>query len=200
MSQLLENLNPAQQEICKWINGPVLILAGAGSGKTRVLTHRIAHLILDHQIYPKSILAVTFTNKAAKEMKKRVESILNQSIDGLWIGTFHSLFARILRIEAKNIGYDSSFTIYDSQDSVNVVKGILTDHEINLKEHYPKQVYYHLSSLKDQLIEPSPIKYSVHLTKDELYDYVYYKYEEVLAKNNAFDFNDLIIKPIQLFQ
>ncbi len=102
---LLDNLNPDQQKICRHINGPVLILAGAGSGKTRVLTHRIAHLILDHRISARSILAVTFTNKAAKEMRKRVESLLNQNVDSLWIGTFHSIFARILRIEAAHIGY-----------------------------------------------------------------------------------------------
>jgi DNA helicase-2/ATP-dependent DNA helicase PcrA len=197
---LLDNLNPDQQKICRHINGPVLILAGAGSGKTRVLTHRIAHLILDHRISARSILAVTFTNKAAKEMRKRVESLLNQNVDSLWIGTFHSIFARILRIEAAHIGYSSAFTIYDTSDSVNVVKSILKSHDLDPKQYNPKSFYFKISSWKDRLVSASNVQYHQSMLQEELEQYVYMRYEQLLKQNNAFDFNDLIVKPIELFR
>jgi DNA helicase-2/ATP-dependent DNA helicase PcrA len=198
--QLLDNLNPDQGNICRHINGPVLILAGAGSGKTRVLTHRIAHLILDHHVSARSILAVTFTNKAAKEMRNRVEGLLNQRVDSLWIGTFHSIFARILRIEASNLGYNSNFTIYDTTDSVNVVKQLMKSYNIDSKENNPKAFFYKISAWKDKLVEPSPVMFHGSLLQEELQQFIYLKYEETLKQNNAFDFNDLIVKPILLFK
>jgi DNA helicase II / ATP-dependent DNA helicase PcrA len=200
MSELLKNLNPIQEEICKKINGPVLILAGAGSGKTRVLTHRIAHLILDHEVDPRMILAVTFTNKAAKEMKKRIEQLLARSISSLWIGTFHSIFARILRIDGKLLGYESNFTIYDTDDSKNVLKAILNDIGINAKEFPPKYFLNEISRKKDRLIEALAIKYNQDFGRDDLIQYIYYRYEAELKKSNAFDFNDLIVKTILLFK
>ena len=200
MSELLQNLNTIQSEICKKINGPVLILAGAGSGKTRVLTHRIAHLITDHEVDPRSILAVTFTNKAAKEMKNRVENLLARSVSNLWIGTFHSIFARVLRIDGKHLGYDSSFTIYDTDDSKNVIKAILNDIGINAKEFPPKYFLNEISRKKDRLINPAEIKFEQDLDRDDLIQYIYFRYEAELKKSNAFDFNDLIVKTILLFK
>ena len=200
MSELLTHLNSEQQEMCTYINGPVLILAGAGSGKTRVLTTRIAHLILDHQIEPWRILAVTFTNKAAKEMKHRVEQMLKRDVNDLWIGTFHSTCARILRREAEHIGYTSNFSIYDTDDSVNVVKKILADVDLNIRQYPPKAFYHFICKQKDKLLNPAPMEYDSKYTTEELQDYIYYRYETELKNNNAFDFNDLIIKCIKLFE
>jgi DNA helicase-2/ATP-dependent DNA helicase PcrA len=200
MSQLFSNLNTQQEEICKYINGPNLILAGAGSGKTRVLTTRIAHLIQDHQINPWKILAVTFTNKAAAEMRERVEKLVSNSISGMWIGTFHSTCARILRTEATHLGYNSNFTIYDQTDAANLVKKILTDLKLNIREYPPKKFYYQISKFKNDFIQPTEVGYRASFTEDELTEFLYYKYEKEIKNNNAFDFDDLIVKIVKLFQ
>ena len=132
MASYLESLNPSQREGVINTQGPCMLIAGAGSGKTRVLTYRIAHLIRDHQVDPFNIMALTFTNKAAKEMRERVESVVGSDARNLWMGTFHSVFARMLRAEAHHIGYPHNFTIYDTDDSRSVLKAIIK--ELNLDE------------------------------------------------------------------
>src|SRR5690606_10008702 len=153
MSDLLSQLNSIQKQAVTQIEGPVMVIAGPGSGKTRVLTYRIAYMI-QQGIPPHQILALTFTNKAAREMTERIENGVNGRVSGLWAGTFHSLFARILRFEAKHIGYPSQFTIYDTDDSKSLIRTIVK--EMNLKsEDYPaNQILSRISSLKSNLITP----------------------------------------------
>ncbi|PID95462.1 MAG: ATP-dependent DNA helicase, partial [Bacteroidetes bacterium] len=131
----LQELNAVQREAVEYINGPSLVIAGAGSGKTRVLTYRIAHL-LNQGVYPFTILALTFTNKAAREMKERIASVVgHEQAFGLWMGTFHSIFARILRYEADQLGFDSNFTIYDAQDSKNLIRNIIKEMGLSDKDY-----------------------------------------------------------------
>ncbi len=149
----LKDLNPVQREAVTHIHGPMLVLAGAGSGKTRVLTHRIAYILEQEQARADQILAVTFTNKAANEMKSRVEKLLGLSVQNLWIGTFHSISARILHHEAKHIGYQSNFTIYDTEDQENQIKRIMAFLNISKESLTPSQVQYVISNAKNKLLD-----------------------------------------------
>ena len=166
---LLENLNAPQQEAVTTTEGPVLILAGAGSGKTKALTHRFAYLLQEKHVSPMQILSVTFTNKAAKEMKERIERVLgNNEARNLYIGTFHSVFARILRSEAHNIGYPNNFTIYDTDDAKGVVKAVINDLQLDDKQYKPNVVYNRISAAKNALVGPEEYANDYHLQQEDM--------------------------------
>lgn len=194
----LHELNPVQQEAVKATNGPVMIIAGAGSGKTRVLTYRIAHL-LSCGVSPGEILALTFTNKAAREMKGRIEKLAGEVAARLWMGTFHSMFARVLRKEAERLGYTRAFTIYDSDDSLNTIKTAMGQLGISAQHIHPQAVRSMVSAAKNQLLTPKGYEESARDFNEEKAAQVYTVYERLLEKNNAMDFDDLLVKPLQLF-
>src|SRR5512132_763380 len=156
-TSLLESLNPAQREAVEHVEGPLLVLAGAGSGKTRVLTMRIAALIDRHGVPPDRIFAVTFTNKAAGEMKQRIGRLLNRDPSGLWIGTFHSLSARILRREAELLGFTRRFTIYDEDDRLGLIKRLLDQRKHSSKMFPPRVVQSIISSAKNKMLSPEQL-------------------------------------------
>lgn len=193
-------LNPQQLEAVTHPNGPQMVIAGAGSGKTRVLTFRIAYILDQGLAYPQEILSLTFTNKAAKEMKERIALQVGPSGKSVVMGTFHSIFSKILRIEAERIGYTSSYTIYDSDDSLKMIKILLKEMNLDDKVYKPKVIKNGISSAKNQLT--SPKKY-LEFAQDDFNKKVakiYQEYERRLYKANAMDFDDLLIKPIVLFK
>jgi len=193
-------LNEEQAKAVRHTEGPVLILAGAGSGKTRMLTTRIAYLISKENVDPSNILAVTFTNKAAREMKQRVDKLITDTPRGLWIGTFHSICARILRIEAEELGYDRNFTIYDVEDQVRALKKVISTLSVPQQLYNPKMIQNRLSKIKNQFLFPDDLyKEEKREGLDEFMPSIYMSYQRFLRENNAFDFDDLLIKPIQLF-
>ena len=199
MSFTLKGLNKVQQEAVKAIKGPVLVLAGAGSGKTRTLTYRIAYLIQEKKVKPSQILAVTFTNKAAKEIKQRVAELLGADIAPLWIGTFHSVCARIMRKEGKYLGYENNFTIYDVDDQVRALKKVISNLGIPQQKYPPKLIQSRLSRIKNQFHYPEEIDQHNGNGLDALLPEIYKAYQEYLKSNNALDFDDLLMKPIELF-
>ncbi|MCI0706151.1 MAG: UvrD-helicase domain-containing protein [Ignavibacteriae bacterium] len=199
MMSFLKDLNPVQQEAVKAANGPVMIIAGAGSGKTRVLTYRIAYL-LECGVPPYQILALTFTNKAANEMKERIKKLVGEKANELWMGTFHSMFARVLRRECEPLGYTRSFTIYDSDDSHSVVKKSAADLNISLQQFPPSMIQSRISGAKNQLISPQQYEKLARDLVDEKVAKVYAAYQRTLERSNAMDFDDLLVKPIELFQ
>lgn len=201
MSDLLTGLNDKQREAALHFEGPLLILAGAGSGKTRVLTHRIAYLIEEHQINPYHILALTFTNKAANEMRERVDSIVTFGAQNIWVSTFHSTCVRILRRYIDYIGYDRSFTIYDADDQKTLMKDIIKHLNIDTKQYRERTFLNAISSAKDELLTPEQYadKNSGDYTK-KIYARVYKEYQKRLKNNNALDFDDLIMLTVKLFR
>ena len=196
---LLNDLNTQQKDAVLHNKGPLLVLAGAGSGKTKVITHRFAYLATAQKVAPMSILAMTFTNKAANEMKERIEGLTQKSANGLWIGTFHSLSSRILRKEIEHLGYTKNFCIYDEDDAGNLVRSILKDFKIH--EALYRGILSKISSLKASLIGPDDL-----LSNEDSYGFdekfarVYVKYQDELKKNNALDFDDLIMCTVRLFE
>ncbi len=199
-SNILANLNENQKIAVQTIEGPVLIVAGAGSGKTRVLTHRIAYLI-ENGIPPYSILALTFTNKAAGEMRERLANLVQEDYSSqIWAGTFHSLFARILRYEANLIGYSSSFSIYDSEDSLSLIKKILNEQNISNQQISAQLVRSQISWAKNHLITTNSFYKSANTTIQKICSDVYEEYENRLIANNAMDFDDLLINMIKLLK
>lgn len=198
----IENtLNTEQLRGVSTTDGPVLILAGAGTGKTRVLTHRIAYLIEEEGVNPWNILAVTFTNKAAKEMKDRVEKIVGYGSEQVWVATFHSTCVRILRRYADRLGYDNNFTIYDTDDQKSVVKEVCKKLDIDNKMLKERAIMAAISNAKDELV--SPIQFAIDAQGDfmkGLISKVYTEYQATLKKNNAMDFDDLIVKTVELFK
>ncbi|MEW6507886.1 MAG: UvrD-helicase domain-containing protein [Bacteroidota bacterium] len=197
--KILNDLNQDQLKAVEYNSGPHMIVAGAGSGKTRVLTYKIAYLI-DKGLEPESILALTFTNKAAKEMKDRIRSLVGKKAGSLWMGTFHSTFAKILRIEAKAINYNSNFSIYDREDSISLVSNVLQSLNINLENLTPNSVQHKISYLKNQMIKPENFAKNMATTlADKKFLEVYTEYNKRLFENNAMDFDDLLLKPIELF-
>ncbi|MCS7052989.1 MAG: UvrD-helicase domain-containing protein [Ignavibacterium sp.] len=196
---LLKNLNPAQQEAVEYTEGPQIIIAGAGSGKTRVLTYKIAYL-LKKNFKPESILALTFTNKAANEMKERVKELIPKKADSIWMGTFHSIFARILRIEAKHTNFKSNFSIYDTVDSLSLVTNIMNDLNIDTDKFQPGAIRHRISYLKNHMIPPTDFRktYMKSLFDQKVAD-VYEEYENRMLNFNSLDFDDLLLKPIELF-
>lgn len=195
---LLQHLNSSQRDAVQAADGPVMVIAGAGSGKTRVLTFRIAHL-LQLGVQPANILALTFTNKAANEMKERINGLLNVGRAIPWMGTFHSVFARILRQDAHSLGYDRSYSIYDTDDSVSLVRTIMNDLNISQQQFHPKAVLNMISSAKNTLLPPDQLKKQSRSLFQEKSALVYAEYQKRLKHNNAMDFDDLITIPIDLF-
>ncbi len=200
MSNKYSMLNLEQRKAVFHTKGPLLILAGAGSGKTRVLTHRIAFLIEEEQVKPWQILAITFTNKAAKEMRERVDKLLGSFAEDIWVSTFHSTCVRILRRHIDKIGYDRYFTIYDTDDQKRLIRECLKQLNIDPKLYKESSVLAAISSAKDKMMIPSDyIKQAVGL-REETVAKVYELYQKKLMKNNALDFNDLLFKTVELFQ
>ncbi|MES2123780.1 MAG: UvrD-helicase domain-containing protein [Gemmatimonadota bacterium] len=198
---LLQGLNPAQRDAAEHLHGPILVLAGAGSGKTRVLTARIAHLIDAHGVPPERIFAVTFTNKAAGEMKERIGHLLMRDPSGLWIGTFHSLSARLLRREAEHIGFSRAFTIYDQDDQLSLIRRILDERNHPVKLYPPKLIQNLISSAKNRMQSPEDLERSApHDPGVRVAADVYGAMQRALRVANAMDFDDLMLHPLALFR
>ena len=195
-----ELLNPSQIQAIETINGPLLIMAGAGSGKTRVLTHRYAHLVKHHNVDVEQILAITFTNKAAEEMKSRISKLLNLKISPKWISTFHSLCVKILRIHGDKIGYKSNFTIYDQSDSNKVIRNCMSENNVDLKQYSPKRFQAHISNLKNSMIIPGEALENAESFFEVKVAEIYSSYEKKLIIANSMDFDDLLIKTVELLQ
>ena len=201
LENILEGLNPQQEEAVKHFKGPLLILAGAGSGKTRVLTHRIAYLIDYYDVNPYHILALTFTNKAAGEMRERVDQIVGYGSENIWVSTFHSTCVRILRRYIEVLGYKRSFTIYDADDQRALMREIIKFLDLDPKKYKERAFLNVISNAKDELIGPE--EYARRAQGDkmrEIYARAYQEYEKRLRDANALDFDDLICKTIQMFQ
>lgn len=199
--ELEKLLNKEQLEAVMTIDGPLLILAGAGSGKTRVLTYRIAHMIEDRHIYPSQILAITFTNKAAGEMRERVRHLIGSEADNMWISTFHSSCVRILRREIDKLGYNKNFAIYDSYDQKVLIKQCMQELNINDKDITDREIIGKIGELKDELKSPERFKKeSQHNFRLNKIADLYLLYQKKLKGNNALDFDDLIFKTVELFK
>jgi DNA helicase II / ATP-dependent DNA helicase PcrA len=196
----LADLNPAQREAVLTTEGPLLVIAGAGSGKTRVLTHRVAHLLAAHGVKPNEILAITFTNKAAAEMKERVERNLGPIARAIWIMTFHSACGRMLRSEAERLGYRSNFTIYDQADQVRLVKACLEELERDPKRFVPRGIHSQISNAKNQLIGPDEYASRVASFYDQTVADVYTLYQRRLFASNAVDFDDMLMLTVDVLQ
>ena len=198
---LLDGLNKEQQEAVLTTEGPLLILAGAGSGKTRVLTHRTAYLIEEKGVNPYNILAITFTNKAAGEMRERIDQMVGYGSESIWVSTFHSTCVRILRRYIDRLGYGTNFTIYDAEDQKSLIKDICKRLEIDTKIHKEKMFLSVISSAKDEMI--GPIEFENNAAGDyakRIQAQVYREYQQALKMNNALDFDDLIFKTVELFK
>lgn len=198
---IYDTLNPPQREAVAQTEGPVLILAGAGSGKTRVLTHRIAYLMEEMGVNPWNILAITFTNKAAQEMRERVDKLVGFGSESIWVSTFHSACVRILRRHIDNLGYDTNFTIYDTDDQKSLMKDVCRKLNIDTKVYKERPLLAQISHAKDELLTPDDMEmkaagdYNIKKVAS-----VYREYQAALRKNNALDFDDLIVKTVELFQ
>ena len=198
-----DTLNPMQREAVFTTEGPLLVLAGAGSGKTRALTHRVAYLIEEKGVKPWNILAITFTNKAAGEMRERVNQLVDFGADSVWVSTFHSLCVRILRRFIENLGYTTDFSIYDSDDTKTLMKQIFKDLEVNQKVLKERGVLSVISSAKNEMISPEEFLLSAKADGDSRLQRIgelYMEYQKRLKKNNALDFDDLLVKTVELFQ
>jgi DNA helicase-2/ATP-dependent DNA helicase PcrA len=196
---ILADLNKDQKEAVEAIQGPLLIMAGPGSGKTRVITHRIAYLIKTCGINPHRIMAVTFTNKAAREMQERLGKLLGQSVDALTLGTFHAICARILRQDGKAIGLDPRFTIYDEEDQLNLIKQCLQDAGLDPKLYTPRAIQNKISYAKSHLMSPNAFSERIGSYFDEVVFRVYERYQQLLDKSHTVDFDDLLMKTVSLF-
>src|SRR5213083_1180255 len=193
-------LNPAQREAVEHPGGPLLVLAGAGSGKTRVLTARIAHLITQQGVAPQRIFAVTFTNKAAGEMRTRIAQLLGSDPRGLWIGTFHSLSARLLRREAPLLGFGPNFTIYDADDSEALVKRLLEARQLSTKVYPPRTVHAVISGAKNRMLTPEELGQEADTPLVKVAGEIYAALGPALKQANAMDFDDLLLHPLTLFR
>ena len=193
----LAGLNPAQREAAECTRGPLLVLAGAGSGKTRVLTYRIAHMIADEGVRPWQVLAITFTNKAAAEMRERLEALLGGGTRGMWVCTFHAMCVRMLREDGELVGYRPNFTIYDDDDSRRLVKAIMADLDIDQKSFPMNSIRSKISSAKNALVGPDEMAGSSN-PADRAAARVYRELDLRLAKANAMDFDDLLVKTFEL--
>ncbi|MDD3138338.1 MAG: UvrD-helicase domain-containing protein, partial [Lachnospiraceae bacterium] len=198
---IYDTLNQEQKRAVLHDKGPLLILAGAGSGKTRVLTHRISYLIEERGVNPWNILAITFTNKAAKEMRERVDKIVGFGSEDIWVSTFHSTCVRILRRFIDTIGYSRSFTIYDTDDQKTLMREICKYLNIDTKKTNERSILSIISKAKDELISPEEFERTAQsdFVKSR-YAQVYKEYQKRLRANNALDFDDLIYKTVELFQ
>lgn len=198
---IYDSLNPAQQEAVYHTEGALLVLAGAGSGKTRVLTHRIAYLIGEKDVRPWNIMAITFTNKAAGEMRERVDKLVPEGADAVWVATFHSSCVKILRRFAEHLGYSTSFTIYDSDDQRTLMKQILKRMDLDPKQYKERMMLNIVSSAKNELINPDEFLLNAGGDyREKKVGEIYKDYQTQLKKNNAMDFDDLIMKTVELFE
>lgn len=200
IEKMLAGLNDRQREAVKHTEGPLLLMAGAGSGKTRVLTHRIAYLLREKGVAPWNVLAITFTNKAAREMKDRVAQLVGPIADDIWISTFHSMCVRILRRDIDRIGYSRNFTILDSTDQLSVIKQILKNNNIDSKKFEPRSILGTISGAKNELKTPEQFMGIAKGPYEETAAEVYVEYQKQLKKNQALDFDDLIMKTTSLFK
>lgn len=194
----LEGLNPAQHQAVMTTQGPLLVLAGAGSGKTRVLTFRIAHMIADEGVRPWQILAITFTNKAAAEMRERLEALLPNNIRGMWVCTFHAMCVRLLREDGERLGYGSNFAIYDDDDSKRLIKTILSDLDIDVRQFPLNSIRSKISAAKNALLYPDDVEAQAASPMDHVVARVYRALQARLDKANAMDFDDLLVKAFEL--
>ncbi len=197
--QFLEDLNPEQRQAVLHREGPLLILAGAGSGKTRVIAYRTAYLIGDGHAAPDEVLAVTFTNKAAEEMRERIERLLGSRQQRLWLSTFHAFCARLLRREAPLVNLSRNFVIYDSSDQLAVVRRAMAELGIDERMTNPRAVRARISEAKNRMEDAAEIRASGRGFRDEQLARVYERYEAVLTAANALDFDDLLLKTVLLF-
>ena len=200
MSDILENLNDKQKEAAEYVDGPLLILAGAGSGKTRVLTYKIAYLLEKEIVKPWQILAITFTNKAAKEMKERVNSLIGDITNDIWLGTFHSVCVRILKREITLLGYGTDFNIFDELDKEKVLKEVVKKLNLDDKKYPISYLKSEISKAKENMKDAK--KYQAESIGDfrkEQVSKVYFMYEDTLKKNNSIDFDDIIMLTVELF-
>ena len=197
-SQILEGLNPAQRQAVETAEGPLLIVAGPGSGKTRVITHRVAYLVSECDIRPYRILAVTFTNKAANEMKERLQRLLGGRAEDLMMGTFHAFCARLLRRDGQHIGLDSNYTIYDEDDALSLVKQAMEETDVDPKRFPPGAIRESISKAKSLLRGPEEFSRSLGGYFDRVVHQVYERYQALLVSNNAVDFDDLLLRAVRL--
>ena len=200
MEGILKGLNNKQYEAVTNTEGPCLVIAGAGSGKTKVLTHKIAYLMSNNNVLPWNILAITFTNKAAKEMRERIELLVGDAAKDMWIGTFHSICVRILRKFIDRIGFDSSFIIFDTSDQKTMIKQILKDLQLDEKLFSDRAVISEISNAKNEMLEPDSYSVKAHgdFRKERIAE-VYERYQKRLKENNAIDFDDIINYTIKIF-
>jgi DNA helicase II / ATP-dependent DNA helicase PcrA len=200
VERLLAGLNPPQRAAVEHPEGPLLVLAGAGSGKTRVLTHRIAYLLATGAARPNEILAITFTNKAAAEMRERVGGLIGRSVRAMWVTTFHSACARMLRVDAERLGYSKGFTIYDQGDSLRMIKRCLAELGVDPKRYPPRAVQGKISSAKNQLIDPSGYGEMMVGGFEEVVAEVFPLYEKRMLEANAMDFDDLLVRTVNVLE
>jgi len=197
---ILATLNPVQREAVEATEGPVLILAGPGSGKTRVIAHRVAYLVRGCGVNPHHIMAVTFTNKAAREMKERLEQLLGQAVEALTLGTFHAICARILRCEGKATGLNTGFVIYDDEDQLKLIKQSLQEINLDPKQYAPRALQSAISAAKSRLISPKGYAQQIQSYFEEVVQRVYQRYQQLLSQSGAVDFDDLLMKAVELFR
>ena len=200
---LLTGMNPEQARAVKKTEGPLLIMAGAGSGKTRVLTHRIAYLVVEKNVYPSNILAITFTNKAAREMRDRIDGLLGAGTgERMWVSTFHSMCVRILRRDIDRIGISKSFSILDSADQLSVIKSVLKDLNLDAKQYEPRSMLNAISSAKNECIDAEMYRAQInpHNPYEKTIADVYDGYAKRLRQNQSLDFDDLIMMTLVLFE
>src|SRR5256714_2239166 len=199
LDELIAGLNPAQREAVEHLEGPLLIFAGAGSGKTRVLTTRIANLIAQRKVWPDRLLAVTFTNKAAREMRERVGRLVQgEGADRMWVGTFHSTAVRMLRRDAERLGLPRGFTIFDDDDSRAALRRVLDELRLDPKKYPPALIANQISRAKNELLGPE--QFPDRSYQDEIVRRCYERYEEILHRSGGLDFDDLIVKVVRLLQ
>jgi len=199
-AELLSDLNPAQREAVTHAGGPLLVVAGAGSGKTRVLTRRIAYLLGQRRVHPGEIMAITFTNKAAAEMRERVAALVGRRANAMWVSTFHSMCVRILRREAKTLAMSSSFSIYDSDDTKRLITLVARDLDIDPKRYAARTLAIHISNLKNELVDYETAAANAGNDLERRVAEVYAEYQRRLTQANAFDFDDLIMRTVSLLQ
>ena len=200
IERLLEGLNPPQQRAVEYGEGPLLVIAGAGSGKTRVLTRRIAYLVATGQAHPSEILAITFTNKAAQEMRNRVEELVGGVSRLMWVMTFHSACARLLRANAERLGYKRSFTIYDQADSLRMVKRCMEENDVDPKRFTPRSIQAAISGAKNRLEDSTDYAESQATYFEQIVAEVYSLYERRMVEASAMDFDDLLVRTVNLFE
>jgi ATP-dependent DNA helicase UvrD/PcrA len=197
---LLEGLNPRQRQAVTHAGSPLLIVAGAGSGKTRVLTHRIAWLLAERHVHPGEIMSITFTNKAAAEMKARVDALVGRRANAMWVSTFHSMCVRILRREAKHLGVRSAFSVYDADDTRRLVGLVVRDLDLDPKKFNARPVAAQISNLKNELLTPDDAAARATVEFERKVAEIYAVYQARLRTANAFDFDDLIMETVALLQ